>query len=122
MNDFDEENEENEENSEEADPFEAPLAKEFAQLCQDVGKEIGVKVAEAHKALQEAQEIADKHGVPFRSGISPLNNSYVPGSFGKSKFAQLDHEVVCEIADVWGDYIGDLLGSYYGGWVHSAVC
>jgi hypothetical protein len=114
--------EDNEQDIEDADPYEAPLAKEFAQLCQDVGLQIKVKVAEAQKALREAEEIADKHGVPFRSSISPLSNSYVPGSFSKTKFVKLDQEVVCEIAGVWGDYIGELLGGDRGGWVASAVC
>ena len=119
---IEQDDEDNEQDSEDVDPYEAPLAKEFAQLCQDVGKEIKAKIAEARKSLREAEEIADKHGVPFHSGISPLSNSYVPGSFSKTKFAELDQEVVCEIADVWGEYISDLLGGYHGGWLHSQVC
>lgn len=74
------------------------------------------------KALREAEALADKHGVPFRSGISPLSNSYVPNSFSKSKFAALERDVVCDIAGVWGEYISDMLSGYGNGWLHSAVC
>lgn len=108
-------NEEETENSE--------LEEEFAKHCESVGKQISEKLAIARQALKEATDLADQHGVPFHAGISPLRNSYVPKNFpGKSKFAKLDQEVICEIAGVWGDYIGEMFDNSYGGWVHSAVC
>lgn len=122
---FDHINSEVEENVDEEEfdssDMESPLAKEFAAHCKSVGEQIEAKLDEAHKALREAEEIAEKHGVPFSSGISPLSNSYVPGGFSKTKFSKLDTEVVCEIAGVWGEYISDMFG-YGGGWLHSAVC
>lgn len=104
------------------DSMESPLAKEFAEHCKTVQAEIKVKVSEAFRLLREAEDIADKHGVPFRSGISPLSNSYIPKEFSKTKFGALGEEVVCEVSGVWGDYISDLFDSKYGGWLHSAVC
>ena len=102
---------------EDQDPYETPLAKEFAQHCEDIRKLIAVKVDVARQAMKEACQIAEKHGVPFRAGISPLSNTYMPASFSVSKFAELDQEVICEIAEVWGDYLFE-----GGGWLHSAVC
>jgi len=116
MNEFDNEVEEND------DPYESPLAKEFEQVCKDAKEQINAKLEEAHAALEQAEKIADQYGVPFRSHISPLSNSYVPTNFSESKFGKLDKEVVCEIAGVWGEYIRELLGGNYGGWIHSAVC
>ena len=104
---------------EHTDEEQSELAKEFKALCEDVQKKITAKLAEASKALNEATAIAEKYGVPFEAGISPLNNSYVPGSLSESKFKALDVEEVCEISGV---YIEDMFGSSYGGWVHSAVC
>jgi hypothetical protein len=109
--------EELDETDEDEDPYETPLAKEFAQHCTDIGKLIDAKVDVARKALKEATDLAEKHGVPFRAGISPLSNTYMPASFSYSKFAKLDQEVICEIAEVWGDYLFE-----GGGWIHSAVC
>lgn len=111
------------EENEEQDPMESPLAKEFDQHCQSIGKQISEKLAIARQALKDATDLADQHGVPFHAGISPLRNSYVPKNFpGKSKFAKLDQEVICEIAGVYGEYITDMFDSSYGGWLHSAVC
>jgi len=107
---------------EDVDPFETPLAKEFMQHCSDVGKQIAARLDTARKFLNEAQELADAHGVPFHASISPLSNSYVPKGFSQTKFAALDQEVICEIAGVWGEYIDDMLHGYGCGWVHSAVC
>lgn len=99
----------------------SPLAQEFEQLCETVQAQIDEKLDQAMAALREAQKLADQHGVPFRSGISPLTNSYVPANFKKTKFAELDTSTVCEIAGVWGEYIRDMF-EYDGGWLHSAVC
>jgi hypothetical protein len=99
---------------------ESDLAKEFKALCADVHAQIDAKLDEARKALREAQAIADKHGVPFRSGISPLSNSYVPANFSTSKFSKLDSDEICDISGVYGEYIRDMLDC--GGWLHSAVC
>jgi hypothetical protein len=103
--------------TEDEDAEQSELASEFETLCADVHEQIEAKMKVARKAVKEAVAIAEKHGVPFRADVSPLGNSYLPQSFHESKFAELDQEVVCEIADVWGDYLFEC-----GGWQHSAVC
>jgi hypothetical protein len=93
------------------------LEAEFQALVDDVGVQIDKHVKAASKELKKAIALSEKHSVPFRPGISFLSNTYMPTSFSDSKFAELDNEVVCEIADVWGDYIFE-----GGGWQHSSVC
>lgn len=115
MGEFDDGFEQDEELDE--DSMESPLAKEFAQLCTDVGNEMNVHLLVAKDELDKAIALSEKYGVPFNPGICPLSNSYVPASFAKSKFAKLDNDVVSEIADVWGDYLFD--GS---GWATSSIC
>lgn len=104
------------------DPFESPLAIEFQEHCTKVQAEIKLKVDEARRLMKEATDIADKNGVPFRASVSPLSNSYVPKNFSKSKFAELDIDVISEISGAYGEYMRDMLSGSYGGWVHSAVC
>ncbi len=82
-----------------------------------VSAQIDAHVAAASKELKKAIDLSEKHGVPFRPNISFLSNTYMPESFFKSKFAKLDNDVVCEVADVWGDYIFE-----GGGWQHSSIC
>ena len=104
-------------------PEDSQLAEEFSQLCKSVHKEIDDKISQAAVLLREAVEISEKNGVPFSSQVSFLGNSFVPGSFSKSKFAKLDTNQVCEIAGVYGEYIRDMFGGYgNGSWVHSGVC
>jgi len=114
MTDYDDNDESD---AEEVDPMESPLAQEFQELCNDVGAQILVHVKAASAELRKAVALSEKHGVPFRPNISFLANSYMPESFSDSKFAELDNDVVCEIADVWGDYLFE-----GGGWQHSSVC
>jgi hypothetical protein len=108
---------EDQEMEEELDEEPSELEVEFQELVTDVGAQIEVHVEKAIKALNKAVALSEKHGVPFRPGISFLSNTYMPESFSKSKFAKIDNETVCEIADVWGDYIFE-----GGGWEHSSVC
>ena len=107
----------NEDQEEELDEEPSELETEFEELVSDIGAQIDVHVAKASKELEKAIALSEKHSVPFRPGISFLSNTYMPESFSSSKFAELDNEVVCEIADVWGDYIFD-----GGGWQFSSVC
>jgi nucleosome binding factor SPN SPT16 subunit len=106
---LDEENEDEESNPE--------LEAEFKSLVDSVGAQIDEHVKAASIELRKAIELSEKHGVPFRPNISFLSNTYMPVSFSNSKFAKLDNDVICEIADVWGEYIFE-----GGGWEHSAVC
>lgn len=75
---------------------------------------IGEKLQEAMSLLSDAEKISEEHGVPFRSNISFLSQSYTPQSM-KAKHANVDT-----------DFMRDLTGAYneygYEGWEHSAVC
>jgi hypothetical protein len=113
----DEELDENDSEEDEENLYETPLAKEFAAHCKKIGQQIDTHVEAARQELKSAIDLSEKHGVPFRPGISFLNNTYMPESFFGSKFSKLDQEVVCEIAEVWGSYIFE-----GGGWEHSAIC
>jgi hypothetical protein len=64
--------------------------------------------------MEEATKIAERYGVPFRSGISPISNQYFPNSL-KEKFKDVSDDFINEISDTYNEY-----GSI--GWRHSAVC
>jgi hypothetical protein len=117
MTNYDADNDSDMGEDEEVDPMESPLAKEFQKLCDDVGAQIKAHVKASSEELRKAISLSEKYGVPFRPNISFLGNSYMPDSFLNSKFNKLDHEVVSEIAGVWGDYLFEC-----GGWQHSDVC
>lgn len=90
------------------------VEREFRLAVQDASKKIKEKVALARKALQEAVEISEETGIPFRAGVSPLGNSYIPESINE-KFPEIDSEFYSEITDAYSEY-GE------PGWAHSAVC
>lgn len=75
---------------------------------------IDEKLHEAMTLLSDAEKIAEEHGVPFRSSISFLSQSYSPRSM-KTKHAKVDV-----------DFMRGLTGAYneFGreGWEHSAIC
>lgn len=91
------------------------LEKEFEAACATAQAEIKVHMDAARAAVNLAVAAAEKHGVPFRAGISPLSNTYNPRSL-KEKFGKLDREAVNDISGTWNEYPGE------SGWQHSAVC
>lgn len=94
------------------------LEKEFNSLVNTVGQTIQDKLNIAEKALAEACELANKHGIPFEASVSQIGQTYVPSSFS-GKFGSLDLEKIEELTKVssW-----DLEGDYHRGWHHSQVC
>lgn len=92
------------------------MEREFRLACygrEAVLKQIEEKVNAASAALAEAETLSERYGIPFDSSVSPLSQTYIPGTFGE-KFPELDR-----------DFVGDVTGSYlheYEGWEHSAVC
>jgi hypothetical protein len=103
----DEEGDESEENTE-------ALEKEFLSARDKAMDLIEKKIAKAHKALDEALDIAEEYGVPFYSSISPLSQNYTPDSF---------YEKFGPIEDIAGEISGyENSPGEYGGWQHSAVC
>lgn len=89
--------------------------RQFRMVALVAKEKIEAKLAEASKALDEAEEIAEEYGVPFHSGISPLSQSYFPTTTSE-KFPDVDSDFINEISDAYhSDYGGE-------GWQHSAVC
>jgi len=91
------------------------LESEFLALCSTIGEQIKAKVAQAEKNLAEAVELADKHGIPFDSGVSILGQVYVPPLYHQ-RFKSLDQET---ITGLLGLYQYDL---DHKGWERSAIC
>jgi hypothetical protein len=94
--------------------MESELEAEFRALMGTVGREIYDKVEAASKLLDEAEELANKHGVPFYGQVSPLGQAYIPRSF-QERFAGLKPEIAEEIAHMEID-------GYGNGWERSALC
>jgi hypothetical protein len=117
--DFSENRYDFDESSDEEVELNSELAKEFDVLCKDVHKKIRAKLDEASKALDEASAIADQYDVPFYTGVSPLDNSYIPTNFSKSKFKNLD---VVDVIRISGAYNVHYIEEMSGGWVHSTSC
>lgn len=92
------------------------LEEAFSKLVEKAHAKIEKKMAVARKALAEAEVIADEMGIPFSADLSPLSQTYIPGSMDEmlsEKFPGLDRDVALELADCWGEY---------DGWQHSQVC
>jgi hypothetical protein len=91
------------------------LETEFEELVKVAKARIDEKLDIAVKAIQEAVEISEETGVPFRSYVSLLGNSYSPDSFERLHGGkELDN-----------DFVYDLTEAYYncdGGWQHSMIC
>lgn len=91
------------------------MERQFRKTAHEALDKIHKKLAIASKALDEAEAIAEKYGIPFSSSISPLSQSYYPSTM---------HELH---PDMDSEFINDITGAYhsdYGeeGWQHSAVC
>lgn len=92
------------------------MEKEFEKLSNKISEEINIKLNEAAIKLNEAIEIAEKHGVPFSSGISFLPNSYVPTTM-RTMHPNLSDEFMSETTGIYDD---DCFDGH--GWYHSDVC
>lgn len=92
------------------------LEKEFEAAVEASKVRIYEKLKEAQHALQEAQNIAEEHGVPFYANISPISQSYFPKSYHE-KYRELDNDLVVELTDAYDEWHGE-----NNGWQYSAVC
>lgn len=91
------------------------MERNFRKAAVEASSKIAKLLAKASKALDEAEEIAEKYGVPFRSGISPLGQSYYPTTTD-SLYPDLDREFIDSISGAYHSEYGEQ------GWQHSAVC
>lgn len=97
-------------------PEELALEAEFEAACLKAHPEIDAELAIANDHMKRAVKIAEKYGVPFRAGVSPLRNNYTPQSL-RQKFPSLDSDFIADVTGTWDEE------SYqYGGWQHSAIC
>lgn len=99
---------------EDLDPEDSPIEREFRIKSKEISEAIDKKIDEASAALGEAVKLSEKHGIPFRSNISFLDQGYSP-STTRSIYSELDKEFVRTITGVYNEYDGE-------GWEHSAVC
>lgn len=92
------------------------LEVEFKKVAEAHMDEIEDQLEIAAKAIVRAQEISEEHGLPFYAGVSPLSQTYTPGSF-YSNFSELSRDFVYNLTEAFP-------GGEYGqeGWEHSAVC
>lgn len=103
------------------------LERNFRLESNGVMAKINEHLTAARNALTMAQELSEKHGIPFSAGISPLSQSYFPKSFedmwaGKFRDSE-DDNVVDEMYETVSNITGAHKGEYVdSGWEHSAVC
>jgi hypothetical protein len=92
------------------------MEAEFQKVFDEHHPEIQAKIAAAAKLLAEAEELAEKHGLPFRPKTSVLGfrMSYIPESLDQ-KFPELEQ-------DFWSHVTGAYGGYDYAGWQSSQVC
>lgn len=89
------------------------LELEFQATLESVTPKIDKKLKAALKLIGEAQDLAEKAGIPFQSPCSPLSQSYYPRN---DKFKSLPREFL-SLTGEW-----DMDHFHYGDWEHSAVC
>lgn len=93
------------------------LEKEFEILYSSIGEEINKKIQQAEKLLAEAEELADKFGLPFQADMySDMRGWYIPETFGE-RFKSLDAEKLAELTEI----SAYRLNRAYG-WQHSNIC
>lgn len=92
------------------------IEKEFTEVCAKISPQIQEKLSAAAKLINEAEALAEEHGVPFEpdDDIMWCTPAYIPESFAE-KFPEIDHEFVYEVANVYP-------GCEYNGWQQSQTC
>ncbi len=91
------------------------LERKFRKAADEAGKKIQKLLAKASKAIDEAEEIAEKFGVPFSSSVSPLSQAYYPTTTN-DLYPDLDRDFIDTVSGAYHSDYGE------DGWQHSAVC
>lgn len=96
------------------------LEIKFQQIFNEHHNQIQEKLSQASQLIEEAVEISEKYGLPFRpqEDIMWMTPSYIPESFN-GKFPNLDYEFWTNLTDACGDF-DDEIG--FTGWQQSQVC
>ena len=88
------------------------IEREFRLAASPVLDKIYAKLEKASKYISEAEAIAEKHGIPFSSNVSPLSQGYRPESFDE-KYSDVSNDIMSSVTDCCNEYVG---------WQHSKVC
>lgn len=102
--------------TDELDPQDSEIEREFREAVPNGLRQIKKKLEKAEAALQEAVDLSEELGIPFRAGISFLSQSYFPTSL-REKFGDIEYQFVSDVSGAWTQW-----GMDGGGWEHSAVC
>lgn len=106
----------------------AVLEKEFLTAAKKAVKQIRAQLVVANKAVQKAEEISEKYGIPFNpASVAPegfftaytehFSSVFTPESFDE-KFGDLDLDFLYN-----DEELTDCTPGQYGpGWEHSQVC
>lgn len=93
------------------------LEAKFEQAVAAFHKELSPIQDEITKLIGKAEELSEKHGIPF-AGVGPLTMNFIPESYVATYKEGLDADFVSDTCDV---YVGD--AEYvYSGWEHSQIC
>ena len=96
------------------------LEAQFRKRCETVVPKIDAWIMAANKARDEAVSLADEHGIPFySSGVSSISQAYVPSSFERNGYNELDSDLVEELTGISSYQVSE---SYGGGWQASQIC
>lgn len=79
------------------------LERQFRLESRKIMIKIDKKLDAARKALREAVDLSEEHGIPFNSSISFLSQSYTPSSLS-SIYSDLDKEFVTELTGAYNEY------------------
>jgi hypothetical protein len=90
----------------------SPLEREFRIKAAEVISMIDDKLSIAAKAIDEAEAIAEEHGISFFASVSPIGQSYIAES-ADEKWPGISKEFRNEVTHSYGEY---------SGWQHSDVC
>ncbi len=89
------------------------LERQFRLQSIKTLKEIHKALEQADEALSKAEELSEKHGIPFYSSVSRLRQGYTPSTI-QSLYAGISNEFVRTYSGVYNDYDE--------GWEHSQIC
>lgn len=95
--------------------YEGGLEAKFRQTVDKYNPEIQTKLAAAVELIEQAENIANEHGIPFRPNMSitGFSMSYIPENFN-ALFGSLDSDLVYDATNA--------SGQDYAGWQTSQTC
>ena len=97
---------------------EEEIEKEFESVFNTVHPQIQEKLAAAAQLINEAEALAEEHGIPFRPkhDIMFCNPSYIPTTL-REKFPEVEMDYISHLTEAYGDT------EYgYNGWQQSQTC